>query len=102
MLESELKVTFMYVLNDIFRRHDVDADFIEPKTFKRSKPDLIVLFGNRWAAFEFKRSAKAPRRPNQEYYIRKYDAMSHARFVCPENLEEIIDEMENLLINLNE
>lgn len=101
MLESELKVTFMYVLNDIFRRYEVDADFIEPKTFKRSKPDLIVLFGNRWAAFEFKRSAKAPRRPNQTYYIQKYDAMSHARFVHPENLEEVINEMEDLLIRLN-
>lgn len=57
-------------------------------------PDLLVLYNNRWAALECKRSKTASHRPNQEYYISKMDGMSFAAFVYPENREDILDELQ--------
>lgn len=57
-------------------------------------PDLLVLYNNRWAALECKRSKNASHRPNQEYYISKMDGMSFAAFVYPENREDILDELQ--------
>lgn len=56
-------------------------------------PDLLILYKNKWATLEIKRSIKASRRPNQEYYVKLMDRMSFSRFVCPENKEEVIDEL---------
>ena len=57
-------------------------------------PDLLVLNGNKWAALECKKDGKASKRPNQAYYIQKMNTMSFARFVSPENKEEVLNEME--------
>lgn len=57
-------------------------------------PDLIVLFGDRWAALEVKASWFAPHQPNQDYYVERMDEMSFAAFICPENKQEIIDEIQ--------
>ena len=57
-------------------------------------PDLLVLFKDKWAALECKRSEDASHRPNQEYYISLMDKMSFAKFIYPENKEEILDELQ--------
>ena len=57
-------------------------------------PDLLVLFENKWASLECKKSAGAKKRPNQEYYVRKMNEMSFSRFVSPENKEEVLNELE--------
>lgn len=57
-------------------------------------PDLIVLYKNKWATLECKRSATASKRPNQEYYVERMDEMSFSRFICPENKEEVLDDLE--------
>lgn len=56
-------------------------------------PDLLVLCDERWAMLEVKASAKASRRPNQEYYIEKLEYMGFARFVYPENEEEVLRDL---------
>ena len=48
-------------------------------------PDLIILFEDKWAALEVKKSATASHRPNQEYYVNLMDKMSFAAFIYPEN-----------------
>lgn len=58
-------------------------------------PDLTVLYQDKWAMLEVKRSETAGHRPNQEYYIGKMDEMSFARFICPENKQEVLHEMEH-------
>lgn len=57
-------------------------------------PDLIILYKNKWAALECKRSLVEPYQPNQEYYIRLLDDMSFASMICPENREAVLDELQ--------
>ena len=57
-------------------------------------PDLLILWRNRWATLECKKSQNSSRRPNQEYYVSKMDEMSFSRFICPENKEEVLNDLE--------
>ena len=57
-------------------------------------PDLLVLFEDRWATLEVKRSMHASHRPNQDHYVKLMDRMSFSRFIYPENKERILNELE--------
>ena len=59
-------------------------------------PDLIILYKNRWATLENKRSKNAPHRPNQDYYVKAMDHMSFSRFIYPENKEEVLDDLSDI------
>ena len=69
-----------------------DANYIQ------GIPDLIILWRDKWAALECKQSAVAKRqkrRPNQDYYISLMNEMSFARFIYPENKEEVLRELQS-------
>lgn len=57
-------------------------------------PDLTVLYKDKWAALEVKRSRTESHRPNQDYYVGLMNDMSFSSFIFPENKEEVLNEME--------
>lgn len=56
-------------------------------------PDLTILYKDRWAVLEIKQSEKASHQPNQDFYILQTDKMSVGRFVYPENMMEVLDDL---------
>lgn len=61
----------------------------------QGSPDLLVLYRNKWAALEIKKSEKASHRPNQDFRVQQMNEMSFAAFVYPENLYEVLNELDN-------
>lgn len=57
-------------------------------------PDLLILYENKWAALEGKKSANARHQSNQDYYIDLMNDMSFAKFIYPENKEEVLDGLQ--------
>ena len=65
--------------------------------YKQGIPDWLILFNDRWAAFEAKADESSPHRPNQDHYIQVMDDMSFASFVYPQNKEWFLDELQQTL-----
>lgn len=57
-------------------------------------PDLMILFNDKWASLEVKKSATASKRPNQEYYVDMMNDMSFSRFIFPENRDSVLTELK--------
>lgn len=66
-------------------------------TYIQGIPDLTILYNNKWATLECKRSDKESHRPNQDYYVSIMDKMSFSRFICPENEKEVLNELQSAL-----
>lgn len=56
-------------------------------------PDLLVLYKDKWASLENKKSRNAKHQPNQDYYVKKMNDMSFSRFIYPENKDEVLSEL---------
>lgn len=59
-------------------------------------PDLLVLYQDKWAVLEVKRSRNAKHQPNQDHYVHHMDEMSFSRFIYPENKSEVLDELQQI------
>lgn len=64
-------------------------------TYIQGIPDLTVLYKDKWATLECKKSATSSFRPNQKRYIDMMDKMSFSAAIYPENREEVLDELQH-------
>lgn len=92
MLESQIQKRVIDRLEEEFQGIIVlknDANYLQ------GFPDLTAFYNGRFAVLEVKQSLTASVRPNQEHYINTLNGplQGFARFVYPENLESVIDEM---------
>ena len=90
MLESQFQANLIKEIKSMFPGCIVmknDSSYIQ------GIPDLLILYKSKWASLECKKSASASKRPNQEYYVRQMDEMSFSRFICPENKQEVLDDL---------
>ena len=90
MLENKFQSKLIKRIKDLFPGCIVmknDSSYIQ------GIPDLLVLNNRRWASLECKKNANAKKQPNQEYYVDKMDSMSFSRFICPENEDEVLEEL---------
>lgn len=88
MLENRFKTNLINELKEMFPGCMVVH--LDPNEIQ-GIPDLLVLYENKWAALEGKKSANARVRPNQPYYVDLMDRMSFASFIYPENKDEVLD-----------
>lgn len=91
MLENSFKTKLIKKIKDRFPGSYIFH--LDPNELQGA-PDLLVLYKNKWAALEGKKNKKASLRPNQQFYVDKFNSMSFARIIFPENAEEVLDEME--------
>lgn len=89
--ENQFQSSLIKELKDIFPGCMVLKN---DSSYYQGIPDLLVLYRDRWAMLECKRSSSASHRPNQDYYIEKFGEMSFARFISPENKEEVLHELQ--------
>lgn len=61
-------------------------------------PDLTILYKDKWATLECKKSKCAKKRPNQDYYVNTLDKMSFSRFVYPENKDSVMDDLKKFFV----
>lgn len=94
MLENKFQAN---LIKDIKKRIPGCIVMKNDSSYIQGIPDLLVLHNDKWAALECKKSKSAIRQPNQEYYVEKMDNMSFARFIYPENREEILDDLQSTL-----
>lgn len=88
--ESDFQKKLISELKDIFK----DC-FIFKLDCQRYQgiPDLLILYKDKWASLECKRSRRATKRPKQDYYVDLMNKLSFSRFVSPENKEEVLNEL---------
>lgn len=82
------------LIKELKQRFPGSIVFKNDPNYIQGVPDLLILHHDKWAALECKRSASASKQPNQEFYISELCKMSYAKFIYPENKEEVLDELQ--------
>lgn len=87
MLESSFQANLKKDLSGLFPGCIVLKN--DPSFFQ-GVPDLIILYNNKWATLECKRSMHEKHQPNQDYYVQLMNKLSFSDFICPENREKVL------------
>lgn len=91
MLENRFKQNLVKELENLFPGCIVIH--LDPTEYQ-GIPDLLILYKNKWASLEGKKSEREHQQPNQEYYVGLMNQMSFSRFIYPENKEEVLYELQ--------
>lgn len=94
MLESKFQANLIKEIKSMFPGCIVLKN---DSSYMQGIPDLLILHKDKWASIEVKRSANASKQPNQEYYVGLMNEMSFSRFICPENKEEVLRDLQQAL-----
>ena len=90
MLENRFKTKLIKEIKEMFPGCMVLH--LDPNEIQ-GVPDLLILYQDKWAALEGKKTRSASHRPNQEYYVDLMNDMSFAAFIYPENKDEVLEEL---------
>lgn len=90
MLESKFQSN---LIREIKNRFPGSVVLKNDSSYLQGIPDLSVFYREHWAMLEVKQSANAKHRPNQDYRVNQMNNMSFARFVYPENKEDVMQEL---------
>jgi hypothetical protein len=94
--DSQLEAEFQAVLIEEIECRFPGCEILKNDAKDRQGiPDLLILWNTHWAMLECKASEDSPVRPNQPYYVAKFDNMSFSAFIYPENAEEVLNAMES-------
>ena len=96
MLENKFQAKLIKKLKNLY------PDCIVMKndpTYIQGIPDLLILHRDKWASLECKKSANARHQPNQDYYVDKMNGMSFSSFICPENEDEVLNQLRQKFDN---
>lgn len=93
MLENRFKTKLIKELETVFPGCIVFH--LDPNEYQ-GIPDLLILYKDKWAALEGKKSDNESQRPNQNYYVELMNEMSYASFIYPENKEEVLYELSQI------
>lgn len=91
MTESQYQRYLIRKLNEMFP--DCMVILTDPN-YIQGLPDILILYGKKWAMLEVKTSLKAPVQPNQIYYVDMLDVMSFASFISPEVERDVLNELQ--------
>lgn len=91
MLESRFQAN---LIKELKRRFPGCIVIKNDSGYLQGIPDLLILFNDKWAALECKQFTGAKKQPNQEYYVDKMNKMSFSRFICPENKEAVLCDLQ--------
>ena len=91
MLESSFQAQIIKDLKKIFPGCIVTKN---DSSYIQGIPDLTIFYKDKWATLECKQNARAKKQPNQEYYVGRMNEMSFSKFICPENKEEVLYELQ--------
>lgn len=91
VLERSFQASLIKEIKDRFpgaKVYKMDPNYIQ------GTPDLLILYKDKWAMLECKRSKESKKRPNQEWHVNQLNEMSFSRFIYPENKEEVLHDLQ--------
>ena len=91
MKESSFQSNLIKEIKDMFPGCIVTKN---DSGYMQGIPDILILYKKKWATLECKKSLNANKQPNQEYYVERMNEMSFSRFICPDNKEEVLNDLQ--------
>jgi hypothetical protein len=56
--------------------------------------DITIFIDDFWAMLDVKKDRNAAHQPNQDYFVEKFNGMSFASFIYPENEKEVLTALQ--------